>query len=339
MELTYEQEVIERAKQLSSDINDYFNEEKYKQFTDEYQKEEITDRYLLNVAIELLITELKDIGIESDLTADDIIEDHNQLETLFALRTKFDRRNFVQMLKAFSHQTYSEFVSVYESIELPEDLLLELGPWLASMFPSDPAWQYILYSPNSWYSTEYFGDHLSEIMNLMIDKIDPNRAIVTDGNIESVARFLKVMEHRAEVLKVYARKLIADYNLDEAKLNYYIDTYDQQKLNDEALPLFAAYNDLHPSEEPEFVKHHHLTVNHHVEYWVDQARRHEKFDTPMPVYTKEIAVMIVLSYVLDNLTGEVMREKLQPLKPIISGELFAFTEALTILDYEKIMQE
>ena len=339
MELTYEQEIIDRAKRLSPDINDYFEEQKYKQFTDEYQQEEITDRYLLNVAIELLIAELKEMGIESDLSADDIIEDHTQMETLFALRTKFDKRYLTETLQHFSLKTFAEFQMVYEGIELPEDLFLELGPWFSSIFPSDPMWTLVSYATNTWYSTEYFGDHLSEIMTTMLDKCDKNRAVVTDGNIDSVARFLKVMEIRAAQLKVYVRKLVAEYSLDTDKLNYYVDTYDQQKLNNELLPLFAAYNDLKPAEEPEYVVQHHLTVNHHVEYWVDKAKKAKEYDIPMPTFTKEIGVMIVLSYVLDNLSGAAMRTKLEPLKPIIDSELFAFTEALTYLDYEKMMKE
>ena len=339
MDFTYEQEIVDRARRLSADINEYFEEQKYKKFTDEYQQEEITDRYLLNVAIELLISELKDMGIESDLSADDIIEDHTQLETLFALRTKFDKRYLTETLQHFSFKTFAEFQMVYEGIELPEDLFLELGPWFSSIFPSDPMWTLVSYATNTWYSTEYFGDHLSEIMTTLLDKCDTNHAIVTDGNIDSVARFLKVMEIRASQLRVYVRKLVAEYNLDADKLDYYIDTYDQQKLNNESLPLFAAYNDLHPAEEPEFVKQHHLNVNHHVEYWVDKAKRSKEYDIPLPVYTKEIAVMIVLSYVLDNLSGTSMRDKIKPLESIISRELYEFTKALTFLDYKSMMRE
>jgi len=339
MNFTYEQEVVDRARQLSSDINEYFEEQKYKLFTDEYQMEEISDRYLMNVAIELVISELKDMGIESDLTVDDIIEDHSQLETLFALRTKFDSDNLYQLLQALSTKSFAEFQSVYESIELPEDLLLELAPWLADKFQSDPQWSLIFYAPNQWYSTNYFGEHLTGVMTMLLDKADLNRAVVDDSNIESVNRFLKLMEIRANKVRAWVDVLFTKIEgLDKAKLDDYIENYDIQKLNNDQLPLFAAYNDLKPEKEPEFLIQHHLSVNHHVEYWVDKWKSHKEYDAPMPIYSKEIAVMLVLSLVLDELPGAIMRKKIAPLKDIVSDELYSFTEALTTIDYEKLMK-
>ena len=227
MPLSYEQEIIERAKILSPDINEYFEEEKYKQFTDEYQKEEITDRYLLNVAIELLISELKDIGIESDQTVDDILEDPSQLETLFALRTKFDKENFYQTLKNLSLDTLSEFLGVYENVELPEDLLLELGPWLSGKFPSDSMWVLIGYAINVWYSTNYFGDYLNEIRSMLLDRTDTNKAIVTDANISSITKYLAQLDQLRSRLTAFVNAYAEKLKLNKDKLLKYVNNFDR----------------------------------------------------------------------------------------------------------------
>lgn len=329
--LTPEQDIIEKAKALSPAISDYFEEQQYKRFTDEVQQEEVTDRYLLGVAIELLIGELKDIGIESDYTADDIIEDPLQLQTLFALRSKFDQASLYETLSHLSEKTLSDFRNAYESIELPEDLLLELGPWFSEVFPSDEQWLAIKSSIETWYSTSAFATHLSGILSMLRD-VDLTPAPVTDDNVAVVSRFLEMMRIRQEkLLDLVLRlsKLFPEISLDI--LRHKISTYDHQKLDGDNLPLFATYNE-HPVEpEPDYVVHHHHTVDHHVEYWVDRAK------TTAPGadlgYTKEIAVLVVLSMVLDDDDPTTMRRNIAPLKLILNPSLYSFTEALTTIDY------
>ena len=103
MDLTYEQEIVVKARQLSPNIDEYFANQMYKKFTgDECAAEEVTDRYLLNVALELVFTEVKDMGIEADLNVDDFIENPSELSTLFAIREKFDFNNLYETLKNLS---------------------------------------------------------------------------------------------------------------------------------------------------------------------------------------------------------------------------------------------
>lgn len=337
MNMTFEQETIERARMLSPSIDDYFTEQKYKMFTgDECQAEEITDRYLLHVALELLFQEVKEMGIEADLNVDDFIDEPAELSTLFALRSKFDSTKFYELLKSLSNQSLTDFLSVYESISLPEDLLLELGPWFAQLYPSDEQWQLIGMSVSRWYSTEDFGTHLSEVVFKILNKTDLNKAVVNDANIDSVSRFLNLMKIRRETITVYIRELCKKYpeQLNRELLDKYIRNYDIQKLNNDQLPLFAAYNDLKPKEEPEFLKQHHLEVNHHIEYWEHKYKLHKEYGTPMPVYTKEIAVMLVVSLVLDHLTERQMRSHIAPLKDIVPAEEYEFTVELTKFNYD-----
>ena len=338
---TYEQDIIAKARYLSPAIDEYFANQEYKRFTgDEAGAEEITDRYLLNVALELLFTEVKEIGIEADLNVDDFTESPAELSTLFAIRDKFDKDHLYETLKNLSDESFASFQDAYESIQLPEDLYMELAPWFARLFPEDEQWRLIDMSITRWYSTEDFGHHLTEIMTKLLEKTDRNKAVVTDENLGSVSRFLNLMKIRRDTITIYIKEILKLYpdELNKDVLDKMIRNYDIQKLNHDQLPLFATYNDLHPKEEPPFLKKHHLEVDHHVEYWEGKWDTHKKYGTPMPKYTKEVAVMLVVSLVLDDLTPRQMQNRIKPLKDIIDRDGYEFTIALTKLDYNKFLK-
>ena len=336
MDLTYEQEIVAKIRNMSPNIDEYFANQMYKKFVgDEAGAEEVTDRYLLNVALELLFVEVKDMGIEADLNVDDFLESPVELSTLFAIREKFDKDHLYETLKNLSDKTFSSFQDAYESIQLPEDLYMELVPWFARLFPEDPQWRVLDMSITRWYSTEAFGDHLSGIMKQLLENTDRNKAVVTDNNIASISKFLNLMKIRRDRITSYIHDIYKQYeDLDQEVLAKYIKNYDIQKLNNDQLPLFAAYNDIKPKEEPPFLKQHHLDVNHHVEYWVSKWERHQKYQTPMPKYTKEIAVMLVVSLVLDDLTPGQMKNRIKPLKEIVDRDCYEFTKELTNFNYK-----
>ena len=177
-------------------------------------------------------------------------------------------------------------------------------------------------------------------MNQLVERTDLNKAVVNDTNIDSVKRFLNIMKMRNDTITIYIKEICKKYDeLNTTLLNKYIQNYDIQKLNNDQLPLFAAYNDIKPKEEPVFLKQHHLTVNHHIEYWVDHWDRFNKYKTPMPVYTKEIAVMLVVSLVLDDLTSRQMLNRIKPLNDIVAKDLYIFTQELCKLDYKAMLQK
>ena len=336
MDLTYEQEIVVKARQLSPNIDEYFANQMYKKFTgDECSAEEVTDRYLLNVALELVFTEVKDMGIEADLNVDDFIENPSELSTLFAIREKFDFNNLYETLKNLSDKTFSSFQDAYESIQLPEDLYLELVPWFARLYPEDKQWRLLDLSVVRWYSTDAFGEHLSAIMKKLLEETDRNKAVVNDSNIASISKFLNLMKIRRDRITSYITDICNQYpELNQDVLAKYIKNYDIQKLNNDQLPLFAAYNDIKPKEEPPFLKQHHLEVDHHVEYWEDKWERHKKYQTPMPQYTKEIAVMLVVSLVLDDLSPRQMQSRIKPLEDIVDRDCYEFTKELTKFNYK-----
>lgn len=338
MNESFEQEIISKARFLSPVINDYFENQQYKSSTDEYQQEEITDRYLLHVALELVFAEVKEFGIEADYVVDDFVDDSYELDTLFALRDKFDENHLYEMLKNLSDESFSEFRNVYESTDLAEDLFLELAPWLAKLAPNDRQWDLIDRAPLHWYSTQDFATYIGGIINKLVEQTDRNKAPVNDTNIDSIKRFLDKMKQRNETVSVYVRELCDIYSdLNRKVLDKYVKNYDIQKLNNDQLPLFAAYNDIQPKEEPVFLKEHHLKVNHHVEYWIDHFKKFKEYKVPMPVYTKEIAVMLVVSLVLDDLTSRQMLNRIKPLEEIVAKDLYIFTQELCKQDYRAML--
>ena len=338
---TYEQDIIAKARYLSSSIDDYFANQEYKRFVaEDGGAGEINDRYLLNVALELLFSEVKEMGIEADLVVDDFLESPSELSTLFAIREKFDQENLYNTLKNLSDESFSSFQDAYESIQLPEDLYMELAPWFARLFSEDPQWRLIDMSVTRWYSTEDFGHHLTEIMTRLLEKTDRNKSVVTDENLNSISKFLHLMKIRRDTITIYIKEICKLYpdDLNKDVLAKMIRNYDIQKLNHDQLPLFATYNDLHPKEEPPFLKKHHLEVDHHVEYWEGKWQNHKKYNTPMPRYTKEIAVMLVVSLVLDDLSPRQMMNRIAPLKDIVDRDTYEFTVELTKLPYNKYLR-
>ena len=341
MQATFEQDLIAKIRYLSPDIDEYFANQEYKRLTtDEAGSEEITDRFLLNVALELLFGEVKAMGIEADLNVDDFTETPAELSTLLAIREKFDKDNLYETLKNLSDDSFASFQNTYESIQLPEDLFMELAPWFGRLFSEDPQWRLIDLAVTRWYSTEDFGHHLTEIMTRLLEKTDRNKAVVNDENLSSVARFLRLMAIRRDTITVYIKELLKLFpdELNEDVLAKMIKNYDIQKLNHDQLPLFATYNDVHPKEEPPFLKKHHLEVDHHVEYWEGKWKIHQKYGTPMPKYTHEIAVMLVVSLVLDDLSQRQMMNHIKPLKDIVDRDGYEFTVKLTKQDYAKFLK-
>ena len=99
------------------------------------------------------------------------------------------------------------------------------------------------------------------------------------------------------------------------------------------------YEDIKPDKEPDFVKLHKQTTNHHVEYWVYMNKRSKEVGVPMPVYTKTNAVMIVLSMVLDGASRDTMVNLLSPLKSIIPQDMYDFTVTLASFNYNNTNKE
>lgn len=336
---SYTDPVIEKCRYLSENINAYFDEKRY--IAEVEQIEQVTPQFLRDLAISLLLDELSVIGIESSFVPSDLITSAIDMETAFYLRSKFDGTNFYKTLKALDEASYSEFSGINENITLAEDMLREFAEYFSEKFPLDVGWQYIARSMDHWTSTEAFVKHINAICIKLEHNTDPNKTSITESNLDEVSAFLNHMQAQAEELKTYFYYFVKNYStsqypIDFAKLRTLIKKYDHDKLHPDILPFFASYHKEQPEEEPSYVKHHHLTVNHHYEYWKLRNDREDNHE----IMEWEEAIMYILALVLDRLTeDEITKEintKLKALTNVVDEKVIYFLHELSHLDYEAI---
>lgn len=337
--MEYTDPIIEKCRFLSEHINAYFDEKRYIAIVD--QIEQVTPQFLRDLAIELLLDELSILGIISNFTPPDLITSAIDLETAFYLRSKFDGTNFYKTLKQLDEATYSDFCGIHENIGLAEDMLREFAEYFSNKFPLDIGWQYIVRSMDHWVSTEAFVAHIDAICNKLDQNTDNNKTHITDSNINEIANFLNHMVEREKEITLYLYDLIkrdsinSIYKLDFSNIKLMIKKYDHEKLHPDIVESFANYEKHHPEEEPDYVRYHHLTVNHHYEYW--KLRNINSANTE--TMSLEVAVMYLYSLILDRLPISKIKEeitKLSKLTHVVSPNVISFLNELVELDYDAI---
>lgn len=331
-------DIVKRCCIASDNIRDYFLDERY--LIDMDQNDMVTPQMLSVTAVDLLLDELSEIGIESNFRAEELLLSPMDLDTLFTLRSKFDKDKFYQFLKTLKPEVYSEFCGTVENVHIPEDLLIEISDFMTAVLPHDSSWEIINRSVEYWYSTPSFGRHVSAIQSKVDIHSDPNTTPIDDDNVVEIANFLNHMKERDAQVKVLANYITSHaFGLDAIKLGNMIKDYDRDKLNPDVIAKFAHYDATHPEEEPDFLVHHHKTVYHHLEYWEVMDEEYEKLECKGPFGpNKEQIVMIVISLVLDGLYGDELKKELLKFKLYTMADMWSFAERIASFDYEAIMR-
>lgn len=326
--------IVKRCCDASSAINDYFLEERYLLEVD--QIDSVTPDFLSILALNLLLDEVSDIGVETDAVAEDLMVSPFDIDVLFYFREKLDKDNLYLFLKSLPDHKYSEFCGIVENCTTAEDLLIEITDFANNTVATDIGWEYISKALDSWCSTERFANHINAILAKIDLHSDKNKTYITDDNVMQVSNFLKKMKQRAEKIKRVISYISARVDVDDVKLASLVNTYDKDKLHPELLPLFAEYDATHPAEEPEFVKNHHLTVYHHFEYWDWRYENRNKVGGFIPP-TKEEYCMIFGSLILDDLRGDELKKHVAMFKKF-GGEHFALMEDLSTWAWDAILR-
>lgn len=317
-------QIVQACMDVSPNIKDYFDEERYLAEVD--QPESLTPHLVEIMAVNLLLDELAQIGLETNQTAEEVVEYPTELNTVLDMRTAFDAEKFYQLLKAMSEEQFSEFKATVEECSNPGDFLFEITDFCNEHFSTDERWQNIHASAEHWWwSTENFAKHINALIDKVERNSDPNKAIVDDSNVKDVADFLLKFQQKKNQVKRFADYIVNqhEFDLNVPYLEKLVDEYDKIKLSPELLPLFANYAK-HKDEyngEPEFVKQHHLTISHHLEYWAERKDH-------LPV--NEELVMIVVSLFLDGWSKEVVIKKLTPL---VNSYLKEYPDRVKFLRY------
>ena len=330
--------IVSRCCAASDNIRDFFLEERYLLSMD--QNEEANEQVLSVTAVELVLDELSDIGVETSFTPEDILQSEIDKQVMFYLRKKLDKDNLYATIKSFNDEVYSEFCGVVENCQLAEDLFIELAEFMSATIPTDIPWEMIKRSTEYWFSTENFTKHISAIQAKVDLHVDRNASAVDDNNIDIIKEFMNRMMQRDQML----RKLISHIirrttDLDTTKLMRLVDKYDKDKLKPDVLPLFAKYNAEHPDEEPPYLHHHHESVYHHLEYWQKRTEEYEYLELKGPYGpSREECVMIVVSFMLDGMTKDQMLKEVNKFEPHVMQDQLHFMKILADIDYEKVLK-
>ena len=318
--------IVQRCMAASPNINDYFVERRY--IAELEQEEYRTPQMLTRIAVNLLMDELSEMGIETNMTCDEILESSMDLNVLFNLRDLFDKDKLYDALKAFTPEVYSEFESLIENISLPEDFLYEITDFFGAKTPNDERWVTLQAVLDRWASTEAFSKHIVSIMDKVNLHSDPNKSAVDDTNLDTVQAYLTYMTVTADKIRRIVDLMAERVNtVDWSIVGRYLKSYDRETLDPDVLPAFAEYHSLTRGGQtiPEAIKTHWNTTWHHPEYW----KRNDQ------VPTKEQIVVIAAG----SLANGVPFEKLAPvfvrcdgLGKILLAELYKFDYSSIIGD-------
>ena len=188
-------QIVQSCMGVSQNIKDYFDEERYLAEVD--QPESLTPHLVEIMAVNLLLDELAQIGLETNQTAEEVVEYPTELNTVLDMRTAFDAEKFYQLLRSMSEEQFSEFKAVVEECSNPGDFLYEITDYCLAHFPIDERWENIHASAEHWWwSTDNFAKHINALIEKVERNSDPNKAVVDDSNISDVADFLLKFQQR-----------------------------------------------------------------------------------------------------------------------------------------------
>lgn len=300
-------DILEQCKYVSDAINTYFEDKLYMEGVE--TPEDISDSLKVYMAIQLVLAELEEMGITTNLDIDDILSYAPHFDTLISIRRKFDKDNFFKLLMEIDEGTYQCLLTFKEDASAAEDIFINYITYFSELYPMDKDWSRLT-SPLVLYYYEAnsdFADYISDILDKKGFQ-DINKTYIDDSNFNNVLAFTNNMKERDDRVGIMVRELSEVFPaLNRGRLEELVERYDKDKLAPEVLPFFAAYYCMKdkPKEEPAFLANHHKNVYHHLEYWENPVNSNKKI-------TPEQAAMIVASFVLD---GYDPKRRLKEVKP------------------------
>ena len=132
------QELLEQCRACSTKIDLYFADESWR--ADVEDEDSVNEAWLAQKAASLMLEELEDIGITTNLELDDLFLSELSTKSLFLFRRKFDYEGFREYLRTRPESIVAHVRDLLENTGTPEDLLTELVMYLKDGDPLDIAW-------------------------------------------------------------------------------------------------------------------------------------------------------------------------------------------------------
>ena len=328
-------ELLEQCRACSIKIDLYFADESWR--ADVEDEDSVNEAWLAQKAASLMLEELEDIGITTNLELDDLFLSELSTKSLFLFRRKFDYEGFREYLRTRPESIVAHVRDLLENTGTPEDLLTELVMYLKDGDPLDIAWTVLSEELDYWCSTNRLYSHLHAIMNELDGKVDVDDTM-EDTDVPKVAQMIGKISLIRQTMQRCIEPLCTaiDFDIDGSnQLCILVSQYDHQLVQADMEALYASVYD---DPKSDLMKKHRRTVRHHVECWQNIKKRAEegKLDGDMPASSRiemisrpQLALLAMCAVIEED-----NPEHLKDLESILSKENYAL-----LLKMADIVQE
>jgi hypothetical protein len=326
-----EESLIVRCKKLSPAANEYMENMMY--LGDVEDSAEVTQAFLTQKAVSIIMAEVADIGIVSEFDIEDFVTDTANFEAMFAMRERLNNETLYEYFKSMTMEQWTVCCNILDDTQRDDDLLLNLIHYMAEISPLDLKIGQILQCSNHWVSNFRFRQHLDALRRKM-DNTDMNKTNVNDDNILEITEFLKLIQSRTEAVVKAVQYLLGIYtDLNEEYMLQQAMKYDHDKLDPDKVHIFAKYNRSKESfdGEPQCVSDHHRNVDHHIQYWMNRKKKDQVISA-----TREHCVFIMLSIRLDDLDISQAKAEIDKYKQMFPNNLVEFMYEILNKHYDQL---
>lgn len=190
----YSQEVINTARTISIEVDNYLVEQRYLLETPE---DNLTPHWIRNRVLRILIDELDDIGIFFNRETDDLVDDVIMHQAIFYLTTKFDPDKLFDAIRS-----NLELVDAIREVSGGSDAITSVIELMHTRYPLDEGWEYLFERGVVIGSNDVF----NELMNSIFERIDSYGEPSYEATYtpEQMLSFLEYIDKRNTIIEKIA---------------------------------------------------------------------------------------------------------------------------------------
>ena len=310
-------------------IDLYFADESWR--SDVEDEDSVNEAWLAQKAASLILEELEDLGITTNLELDDLFLSDRSTKALFFFRRKFDYEGLREYLRTRPDSVRAHIRDLIENTATPEDLLTEMVMYLKDEDPLDATWYVLSLELDYWCSTNRLSQHLQAIMDELDGKVDVDDDI-EDTDVPRIAQMLGKIQLIRSRMRRCCEPLCTsiDFGIDGSTRIYeLVDNYDSQLIRPDMQALYAAVYD---DPNADLMQKHRRKVRHHVECWhvIKRKADNNEMDGDMPATSRISMITIpqLAMLVLCAVFEEDNPDHLKELKDILLPESYALLEKM-----------
>ena len=266
------QDIISECRRLSPNIESYFANELY--LLDVTTVDLINNTWLKNRALTMLIDEVHELGIVSDLDDDDFIDIPELRQLMLYVRGLFDKDNLKQVLLDGPEELLGAVVDTVQGCTEPDDFFGVFTELMMNRLPTIEGWEYIVNRRQYLYSDIKLVKHVQAVAKLASDPVLRQDNVIDDGALYSITDVLQYLDGHTKLIRqgiddicnydeeVLRDKLLVklaqhDVDLTRPGTIQEMSTYFYQMSRSKTTPI------------PEFRKLHKQNNSHHFEYYIE----------------------------------------------------------------------